>query len=147
MSEQTTTPEAVTAPEPPPARPRRIRALLLMLAVFLCGGVCGASLAVVVVVQRLQNTVRHPERLPGRTTQRLTQRLDLTPEQQTQVRSILERHHQAMRPMIGRQLRTMRGEIEAVLTPEQKEEWESMGRRWRRTTPEEPTGPRGRRHR
>jgi Heavy-metal resistance len=147
MSEQTTTTEAVSAPEPPSARPRRTRTLLLMLAVFLCGGVCGASLAVAVVVHRMRGAVLHPDRLPGRTAQRLTRRLNLTPEQQAQVESILERHHQTMRPMIGRQMHAMRGEIEAVLTPEQMEEWESMGRRWRRTTPEEPTGPRDRRRR
>jgi len=141
MSERTIETDAVTAPESPPARRGRTRTLLLMLAVFLCGGVCGGGLTVAAVARGVRDVVRHPEQLPERTAHRLTQRLDLTPEQQAQVRSILEQHHQSMRPAIGRQMRAMRAEIEAVLTSEQKQRWESMFERRRRKAPRNRNAP------
>lgn len=72
----------------------------------------------------------------GFLVQRLERRLELSPEQARQVEEILERArrdlgdmHREVRPRIHRRLAEARSEIEAVLTPEQREELRRLGPR------------------
>ena len=74
--------------------------------------------------QRTEQDARMKERME-RHVDRLAKRLDLTPEQTTQVRAILDERRD--NPDLDRA--EVQARIAAVLTPEQKQEFESMGPR------------------
>lgn len=125
--------DGVQAP-PSKGRPRRgcLMPVLLVL-VFLFGGICGAGVSLGAVRRALREAVEHPERRPERTAERLARRLGLSTEQRRQVQAVLAEQQAEFRrlriraaPEIAARLRKTDREIAAVLTPEQRERWRTM---------------------
>jgi hypothetical protein len=128
-------PTDIAAPVPPPPAPPRHRwlSVLVALLIFVAGGVCGAGLTVLVVVNRVQHAIRHPETAPARLAGVLQRRLDLTNEQRTQVEAIIAKRQTELiairrefQPRIAQQLEQLRGEISDVLTDEQRARWDDL---------------------
>jgi len=126
---------------PPPARKRRWVSIVLFALVFLCGAICGAGLTTIVVVRGAREAIRHPERRPERGAQWLARKLDLTRQQQEQVRKILQEQNadfvqlrREVWPRVTSRLETTEAEIAKVLSPEQQEKWrrlaQTLRERW-----------------
>jgi hypothetical protein len=118
---------------PPAPRRRRWPTVLLALAIFAAGLVCGAGATVLVVVNRVQHAIRHPEEAPARLAAVLQRRLDLTNEQRTQVEAIIARRQAELiairrqfQPQIAGQLDRLRDEIGEVLTDDQRVRWQKL---------------------
>ena len=123
----------------PRPRKRHWRIVLLMLIVFIAGGVVGSAGTVIWAMDHFQHIARHPEEAPRRITARMAEKLDLTDEQAEQVREILERRqqdlmviHHEIRPRVEEVLNASRAEIAAVLNDQQQAEWEEMYQRFDR---------------
>lgn len=111
----------------------------------------GAGIAVGVFVDRaLMVRQGRPDHVPpfasNMMAQRLARHLDLTPAQRRQVEQILERRHARMnklwssvQPDVRREIESTNEEIERVLTPQQRAEFEKLKMRMHGP------GPRGRR--
>lgn len=136
----------------PRARSRRRTALAVALAlvIFLSGGVIGATIAFQSVSKRQDRLSRNPVQA---SLSAMEEKLGLTPEQKTQVEAILERHRsefEASRREMGEIYQAMHRDIEAVLTPAQREQYQAMlqflrrrGMGSRGNRPGEPDGRRG----
>ena len=129
----------------------RSKALLLALGIFLLGGVCGATLERWILFGwgrppmaffSQRPSFRGP-RSDERFLRHFTQNLDLTPEQEQQIKQILDDSREQMtaqRREINRGMEDMlgatRSKIRKVLTPEQQEKYDKtfkrFERRWRR---------------
>jgi len=149
MSETTVVPEK---PHLAPA-PKRRRWLvgLLLLVVFLCGGVCGAGLALTHALRRAQAAAGDPELRAEQGTRWLARRLDLSAEQRAQVRAILQRQGQDMArlrqeiwPRALERIDQTEKDISTLLTPRQQKKWREtasqLRRRWIPASPARP-GP------
>ena len=111
----------------------RALAAVLLLAVFLAGAVAGAAgLA-------LGGRAFGHEGRRGRPLERLSRELDLDAAQRREVREILRRQRERMRPMFEE----TRQEIRAVLRPDQQARFDALPRpgerprrhqNWRKTT-------------
>lgn len=71
--------------------------------------------------------------MPQLMVRHLARRLDLTAEQKTKIEAIVMRHHQrieklneSVRPQLRQEIEAANREIEAVLTPEQREKFAKM---------------------
>ena len=124
-----------------PKRPRRWRAMLLSLVIFLAGAVVGSALTVIVVAHRIQHAIRHPEEAPARIAKDLKKRLVLSDDQQQHVQAILAERladlqtlRIQLQPQINAQLDLAFRQISEVLTPEQAQKWRMIshdyGREW-----------------
>lgn len=109
------------------------RKVLVLAAVFVLGVLLGAAMTVVVGVQCVQSAMKHPAKIPSRIARRLDRRLDLTAEQRAQVEAILAEGQMSLRairadvkPRIKTELNHIADEISAVLTEEQRQEWEPL---------------------
>ena len=107
--------------EPPPAPKSRvsIKAIALLVAVFILGGVCGVGGTSIIVTKRLQSAFRENLRNPGnasgpadrmldRLEDRLTKELDLTADEQAAVGEELDQTRAQLRDVrsgMGRDLR------------------------------------------
>lgn len=101
------------------------RGLLAVVLVFALGIVFGAALTVVllrVVSGPLVGRRATFERAGPRAIARMTRELDLDADQQERVRAIVERTHED----VGRVLEGTRGEIRALLRPDQQERFDRM---------------------
>jgi Spy/CpxP family protein refolding chaperone len=123
---------------PPPRRKRRWLIPLLLVAVFLCGIVCGAGITAVAIARGVRYAVRHPEVHTDRQTKYLARRLNLNAEQRDQVHKILTEQSHEIRPFIVARLEETEAEIEKILTPEQQTRFRAMVRRWLPDLPEPP---------
>lgn len=113
----------------------RTTAVVVVIAAFIAGlfvGVAGDRLWL----------FRHgrlfpPRHVGGFAARRIVDRLDhdlhLTPQQKTQVQQIIDRHHvridslmTGVRPQIRLELDAANGEIEKLLTPEQRDKFKKM---------------------
>lgn len=111
----------------------RVGAFAAVLGLFVVGVLTGA-LAVHLFYARALAVHRPPEWMGrGPLVGALSRRLDLTPEQQDQLREILidareegEELRQRLRPEVEAQMQRTRQRIEAILTPEQKREFDRM---------------------
>lgn len=146
----------------------RTKAALLALGIFALGLVCGATLERWFMFGRPRppgGPFSRDDRSfrgapsPERMLRRFGRDLDLTPEQQEQIRQILEESREAMlkvrRDVHGRfeaLSRNTRIKIRDILTPEQQKEYDElterfrhrMEREWgRRRRPPPPGGPPG----
>ncbi|KPJ91057.1 MAG: hypothetical protein AMS18_09400 [Gemmatimonas sp. SG8_17] len=110
-------------------------ALTLLLGVLLLGGVAGATLDRVLIRQTASDTRsagRHRDRQQGY-LEWLTSELDLTQDQQAQVRSIIEEHREQIsaiwletRPRYDELQSRARAEIRQALTQEQQLKYEAL---------------------
>jgi Spy/CpxP family protein refolding chaperone len=119
-------------PAPPPRSSTKtiVIATIIVIVAFVSGGVAGILLDHLHFMHRGP----HPPRMiPRMMVNRLAHSLDLTPEQRVKVEEIIERHHRriseltdGVRPQVHRELEAANAEIEAVLTPEQREKFAKM---------------------
>lgn len=127
--------------QPHPRLPGAARLLALGAAILLCGVIIGAGLGSRILWSRAMSGARDPARLHARVTERLARRLDLTAEQERQVRQILRDHREQqalilerVQPELEAEVERMRGDVARLLTPEQAERWnrrfEDFRRRW-----------------
>ena len=134
----------------PPVRPRR-RWLTALLAVvlFLGGMFFGAALMVIVILNRVQYAIHHPEEAPARMTKRLAKTLKLTPKQAGQVRQVLERRYAAAQeirrdvyPRVEAELNKVQQEIGETLSDKQRTKWQDLFTRLRQRWMAPPPPPR-----
>lgn len=116
---------------PPRRGPSRVGATLLLLAVFVAGGIAGGALEASHLLE-----ARRPPRGPGGFVQYLAGELTLSPAQQDSVRAILQRHSgqmdsmwAEMRPRFETLRATIRSEIAAQLDGEQRQKFDDLNRR------------------
>lgn len=119
----------------------RARAVLVLVAVFALGGVCGAALMHARDVRSFDRLVGPDGARRGAWRMRvLARHLDLTREQREKVRTILDGHaaerdtamRQAMDQCGGPLLKLkakVDGEIRAVLSPDQQEKFDALAAR------------------
>lgn len=138
------------APMRPPTRSRG-RTALFGAVLLLCGMIIGAGVMATVLWERFQHSVRDPRRMPERMVDDMRQGLQLSDDQAGQIQVIMERHKDEfeairieMEPRIQAHMDQVNAEIQQVLTPEQRREWERRfareRRRWSRA-PGERRGP------
>lgn len=115
---------------------KRWTATALLALAFLLGMVVGGLGSELLHVKRMASWHHRSDEPPGfgLLAHRLERRLELSPEQARQVEEILDRArrdlwdmHREVRPRIHRRLAEARSEMEAVLTPEQREELRHLG--------------------
>jgi Spy/CpxP family protein refolding chaperone len=123
---------------PPPRRRRRWLSVLLLVAVFLGGAICGAGVTAFAAVRVVRHAILHPEGHPEHGAHWLKRRLDLTDSQFEQVRKVLTeqgvefaRIRDEVRPRILERVEKTDGEIAKILTPEQQTKWRSLIHRFR----------------
>jgi len=123
-----------------PRRGRRIfAAAALLLFTFGAGIIVGIAGDRIALLHDYRVIPRgHARFVSNKVLRVLTRKLDLTPEQQVQVRSILQRHSDAIEkaaasvePVIHQELKAAHIEIEQVLNPQQKALLRKMHARWK----------------
>jgi Spy/CpxP family protein refolding chaperone len=111
---------------------KRAAAVATVAGVFLLGAVVGALATHVVHLRRLLVEHRGPPEF-GLVAEWLDRRLDLSREQAREIHGILERHHREMyelrremMPQFDDRFAATVAQIEAVLTPEQRERFQRI---------------------
>jgi len=100
-------------------RPRTKTALLC--AGFLVIGLGLGSLATSLAIHRaVRHGLRDPDRLASKVLSHMRSDLDLTDEQAAEILPILQKRFAGLRDAIRREHEAIAGEIETVLTPEQR---------------------------
>jgi hypothetical protein len=141
--------DAASQKLPPVPRRRRWPMVLLALAIFAAGAVCGAGATVIFVVNRVQHAIHHPEDAPARLAGVLQRRLDLTDAQRAEVDAIIAKRQtellairREVQPQVADELEELRAEVDQVLTAEQREHWSKLFdtfiRRWLPQAPPPP---------
>jgi hypothetical protein len=113
----------------------------LAAIVILLGGIVIGSAGTLAVVRRA--VTMHHRRTPEQTAERVVDRMErelaLSPEQKDVVRAVVTRRMKALReireevvPRVTEQLEAARGEIDAVLDPDQQRKWHAHFRRLER---------------
>ncbi len=133
---------------PSPSSARR-NAILLVAVAFVAGALIGfAGGRFYSLFHGPMRGGPGPEFVRGRIISHLDRELDLTPQQKDQLAQIMDRHHKrmqdlsaAVRPQMRQEIEAANREIEAVLTPEQREKFQTMRMRMDRYLPR-----RGRHH-
>jgi Spy/CpxP family protein refolding chaperone len=135
-----TSSEPTAQPAAPSQSRSRLVAILLLLVCFGGGFLAG------MVVDRAM-LIHHSRILPRggiefvtrHLAHRLDRQLDLTPEQETQVRAILERRKQkvgvewdGLHARLHREMDEAHREIAEILTPEQRAKFDRMQWRWKK---------------
>jgi uncharacterized membrane protein len=147
--------EPLFPPAPAPPRSRVWPEVLLGLVILLCGIIIGAGGTV--LVGRVFLVPGQPDRTSREIARHVSQRLDLSPDQQKQVRQIVRQHiervnqiRESGRQEAEKELALMRDDVAKVLTPEQAQAWRTEFERVRRFAPHgpppggRPQGPDGR---
>ncbi len=131
-----------------PPKIRRWPRIVLWLALFVAGMLCGAGLTVLHVMHVIRQGMAHPHDRTEHIMDRMTQQLDLTADQQKRIRDILTAQgrdlaaiHKDTMSKVKERLQRAEREIGEVLTPAQLEKWRAlmndMRQRW------QPPGPGG----
>lgn len=114
----------------------RRSALLLLLAAFLAGGICGAG-GLLLAERSGKVSLHGPRREHGGYLTRLTRELDLTAAERDSVRAVLDRHRPAMdslrrevEPRFETLQQRIRSDIRTQLTPEQQGKFDEMTKRF-----------------
>lgn len=133
----------------------RTKAVLIALAIFILGAVCGALLDQYIPGSRYRPSAgrwdgrhRPPPDLKHRMLAFYERELDLTPEQKERLTTVLEESRSAMveirhgvREKMDTALRETKSRIRELLTPEQQEKFDRLGKRFRERRPRPPHGP------
>jgi Spy/CpxP family protein refolding chaperone len=112
----------------------RTAAVAVVVVAFLAGILVGVAGDHLYLIRSGRLSPRHSTRFSTEhMTDRLTHELDLSPQQKTQVRQIIERHRAkidatmaAVRPQVRQELEATNAEIEALLNPEQKKKFADL---------------------
>ena len=125
----------MTTSTPSAANPRRT-AILLVAVTFLAGALIGFAGGR--AWSLLRGPFHPPDFVRGRIVEHLDEALDLTPQQHEQVESIMKRHHERMRaisdglrPQMRQEIDAANREVDAILTPQQREKFQKMRMRMR----------------
>jgi Spy/CpxP family protein refolding chaperone len=123
--------DPVIATPPRGSKKTIIIAAIVVLVAFVSGAIAGMLIEHVHLMRRMHG--RTSRFAPQSMVRRLDKTLDLTPEQHTKVEEIVMRHHQrivalteSVRPRVRQELEAANREIEAVLTPEQREKFAQL---------------------
>lgn len=124
------------------------KTVLLGLGLLLSGVIIGAGLMGSILWKRLEEPSRDLRRVPAHLPARMREELNLSEDQVRQIRQIMERHWEEMEalrselePRFRAHLDRVDSAIKAVLTEEQRREWEERFSRERLRW----AGPHGRR--
>ena len=116
-----------------PPKKRRLPGILLLLGVFLGGMLCGGGLAALHVMHRIREGMQNPEMRTEHVVERMSRQLDLTPEQQGRIHSILQAQDQELAkirqenwPNVMARMELTEKAIGEVLKPDQREHWRGM---------------------
>jgi len=115
---------------------KRWKIVLLLLGIFATGAATGALVAARLVKEKVSRSRSLPvEQWAPERIRRLTERLELTPEQQEQLRPIIRRDFEELSRLRGefaqdsqRIVQQMEREIASHLTPAQQAEYEQVKR-------------------
>ena len=102
-----------------------MKQLVMLVIVFLAGGVIGASLTIKIIHLRIKHFSKHPEILRDRIIIRLQKELSLNKEQSEQVHKIIERRFVEIMK-IRNEFNLMEKEIATVLNAEQAKKWSKL---------------------
>lgn len=96
---------------------------MLLITTFLLGAICGAIVQGFIIKQGMKKFVQHMH-TPGGFIERFERIIEPTDEQRKEIRTILRRHHRQMMRLqteFPAQMDSIRNELDAILTPEQKQ--------------------------
>lgn len=132
---------------PPKGRHNFFKALALSLVIFLCGGVFGSGLTLVVAARVVSDRMQHPEETPRWVLRFIDRRLGLDDDQYSKVKAIVLQHHavinnviKELHPKVREEMDKMRDEIAGVLTEEQAKTWAMVFERFRKHLAPRETG-------
>lgn len=122
-----------------PKPPRAWLTLIVGGVLVLSGMVMGAGGTVLLVNDRLEQPDQAPKQFSRRLADRMTRDLGLTPEQESEIHTIFEKHQtemHAVRKSVEQRIQdsftTMRSEVNEILTPEQAKLWDERLREYRK---------------
>jgi hypothetical protein len=101
----------------------RTKTVFLLIFTFLLGSLCGAMIQKILIrnqFKRFSHRVHDPEAF----IQEFEEIIQPTETQKAQIRDVLEKHHEkmmAMKRKVPARMDSMRNELDAILTEEQKE--------------------------
>jgi Spy/CpxP family protein refolding chaperone len=122
-----------------PVRKTRVRAVLLLALTFVAGAIAGAATDRFALVRQHRMVPRGGLHFTAdRIASRLDRELNLTDAQRAQVDRILKERGAAIdaawsrvQPEVRAEVERRNTEIEAILTPEQREKFAEMRARWK----------------
>jgi len=138
MSE-TTAVDNQSKPSRPPRRRAWLRGLLLVV-IFLSGGIVGSGSTLLAVRHRVLHTIHHPQEMPATVAARLRRVLGLSDKQAQQIETILRNRQREIqtirrefRPRLEQQLDQLTDEVAEVLDDKQSDAWRKHFGRLRST--------------
>ena len=115
---------------PLPVLRRRWWPWVIVLVVFVSGGVIGAGTTLLLVRNRALESIHNPENVPTKITRRMRRSLRLSDSQSREIEDILRKRQnnllrlrQEILPRIHAELDEVDDEISAVLNNKQRERW------------------------
>lgn len=125
----------------PVTRRAWLKTAALSVALLFSGAVIGSGVTVIALRRRAEDARQHPDWLSRRTVDRMRHKLDLSDEQTEEIRRIIAESRDRARTLRREHwdeakalMETMHEDVSAVLTPEQRAEWEEWIRRARERT-------------
>lgn len=107
--------------------------VLLLLCGFLAGMLCGGSLVARHLLSKIQKGMEYPESRVEEVMMRMSRNLDLTPDQQQKIRTILvaqEKELSGLRqqilPKVSLRLEQTEKAVAEILDPQQREKWRGI---------------------
>ncbi len=117
----------------PPRRRYWLPGILLLACGFLAGALCGGSLVARHVLSKIQKGIEYPESRVEETVMQMSRNLELAPDQQEKIRTILTSQdkellslRQQIWPKVTARLEQTEKEITAVLNQEQAQKWRNV---------------------
>lgn len=128
---------------------RRWPQILMMVGIFVSGGIVGGAISRMVVREQMLSALRDPSDVPDRIIPSISRTLGLSSSQQADVDVIVRRHHAAMEtlraetyPRQMAEFQAMCSEVDVLLTADQRSKWTALTKFIRsRYLPNAPAGP------
>lgn len=140
MNDTNTRDTNISADQPKRTGRRTWTRLLLYVVIFVSGGFVGAGVAAMGIRAGVQYVLRHPEEMPEKVAWRLRKSLDLTDVQTKQVEAVLRERQLAIQdirreaqPKFEAELDLIEHRIADILDGQQRQKWQRVFRRLRRT--------------